>query len=285
VKDGTKVTVSPSKTFVSPIPRDSSTKDYVPETVPDEVSELKAKLQRMEQSLCSQYDIIKKLESRVAKVEADQILLESRSVVKDAVISTLRQQVIHLQQYTRRYSVTISGIDRKYNEKPADLKQEVAEIIGETNSPINIDDVDKLHRNGPRRGKKQEVIVRFKSHSAKESFYRSRKSIKRENIKVRPSLTQARKDLLHESQDVIRDMFPPETTSEKNPPEFVMADIHGNIQVKMSHKTRNGLFFTFNTIEELLQVIQRNQTIARDNDGNNSDAGSSSDDMGFGLFD
>ena len=80
-----------------------------------------------------------------------------------------------LQQYTRRYSVVVSGIEKKRGEKFEDLKKEIEGLVEKVQSSTTMEDVDKFHRNGPNRDGEQEVIVRFKSHSAKEAFYRKRK--------------------------------------------------------------------------------------------------------------
>ena len=38
-----------------------------------------------------------------------------------------------------------------------------------------MEDVDKLHRVGPPKQGKQDIIVRFKSHTAKENFFKRKK--------------------------------------------------------------------------------------------------------------
>ena len=48
---------------------------------------------------------------------------------------------------------------------------------------------------------------------------------------------------------------------ERNPPEFVMANIHGELQVKLKKKSRHGLFVTFNSIDQLVYIIREAQVI------------------------
>ena len=55
-------------------------------------------------------------------------------------------------------------------------------ILKEAASSTKMEDVDKLHRVGPPKPGKQDIIVRFKSHTAKENFFKRKKYIK--NIKV-----------------------------------------------------------------------------------------------------
>jgi hypothetical protein len=141
--------------------------------------------------------------------------------------------------------------------------------------------VDKFHRNGPIDGKNQEIIVRFKSHAAKEIFYKERKNIDT-RIKIRPSLAPGRKRLLNESVNFVNDVY--SNSNMENPPDFVYADVHGNLKLKMTKKTKKGLFFNFNSLEQLRFLIDVNQdhldrspVVDRANDADPND-------MGFGAF-
>ena len=78
-----------------------------------------------------------------------------------------------------------------------------------------------------------------------------------------------------------------------NTPEFVFANIHGHVQVKMKKSSKYGLFIDIKSISDLAQVIARandcDQTMiyhhAKEGSwDNNSEESNSDDDMGFGLF-
>ena len=228
-------------------------------------------VQRDEQldSLCeAQDDMLKRIAKLEQKVDYQQSLIS----VKDCVVKALEGELHRLQQYTRRYSVNIVGIPKPRGEKLVDLQKKVEDIITSTDSGISPADIDKLHRNGRAKGEEQDTIVRFKTHAAKEAFYKKRKSIQEthRNILIRPSLSPAQKSLLDDARDFLKtSKF--EDTKCTNPPEFVFANVHGNIQVKMKNETRQGLFFTIRSVQHLTEVIER----AQDSD----------DDMGFDLFD
>ena len=172
----------------------------------------------------------------------------------------MRGEINRLQQYTRRYSVTIAGIPKKREEKPEDLRKIVEELVTEVNqhsaSTTTTADIDKFHRNGPRKGAEQDVILRFKSHSAKEEFYKGRKSLgpERRDIKIRPSLSPAQNNLL---RDAIAYLEMEDMAIYENPPEFVFANVLGQIQVKMKKKCKDGLFITIRSVAHLTQVIQK----------------------------
>ena len=119
--------------------------------------------------------------------------------------------------------------------------------------------VDKYHRNGPVKEGNQEVIVRFRSHSDKEAFYRSRKQVGSPRIKIRPSLSQANKDLLNQAYKFIDKLHDDEDEEEKleNPPHFVMANVHGQIQLKMMKEHEGKIFFPISSMTDLANTISR----------------------------
>ena len=137
---------------------------------------------------------------------------------------------------------------------------------------------------------KQDLIIRFKSHSAKEQFYKNRKSLGEESrVKIRPSLSPRNKTLLHKAEDYLKEIA--DYGGMSNPPDFVLANIHGEIQVKFKEESKKGLFVTFNSIKELSTVIASAQhediDLIIDNDFAAYDVSDldSEDDMGFGQFD
>jgi hypothetical protein len=195
-----------------------------------------------------------KLQANTRELESHQSLMR----VKDCVFEALQKEVYRLQQYTRRYSVVVAGLEKSRGEKPDDLLKKVKDLVVKVDSTTTFEDVDKFHRNGPSRDGEQEVIVRFKSHSAKEQFYRKRKSLAEgSKIKIRPSLSPHNKALLHEAQAYLEENVG--DLPMDNPPEFVFANIHGDIQVKFSRDTKKGMFVNFYSVQELACVIAHAQ--------------------------
>ena len=72
--------------------------------------------------------------------KTDLIIAENK--IKECVITSLQGEVERLQQYTRRYSVVIAGVDRPNNEKPADLKEKVESIVRGVQSETTVADID-----------------------------------------------------------------------------------------------------------------------------------------------
>ena len=70
----------------------------------------------------------------------------------------------------------------------------------------------------------------------------------------------------------------------ENPPDFVYADVHGNLKLKMSKKTKKGFFFNFNSIEQLRFLINVNQEYLDRPPVKDRANEADDDDMGFGAF-
>ena len=202
-------------------------------------------------------EIIYNLQRRIVKLEYEQLHLQSVLFIKDRVTELLRSRVSNNEQYQRRPSLIIKGIDVKPNEN---LRDEVQSLIDESQSTTTYDDVDKYHRNGKREGSSQDIIIRFKWHSAKEDFFKHRKSIPRVKsgtIQIQPHLNSERKKLLAQSKETLK-WYLTSQMEYPNPPEFVLPDVHGNLMVKMKKQTKNGLFVHFNSISELNKIISIN---------------------------
>ena len=112
------------------------------------ISDLQEKLdiqQKLIESLISasadREDIVRKFEDRIRKLERDQMMNGALLVMKDRVLILLSRRITQLEQYTRRYSVIIKGIDKDFNEKPEDLKKKIQSIMDECESSTTFDEV------------------------------------------------------------------------------------------------------------------------------------------------
>lgn len=196
------------------------------------------------------------MELQMRKNESDIERIHSISTLKDNVIVKLQHQINQQEQRSRRPCATIVGIRKRKGESSDDLKTEIVKLLNKTNGKVSLNDVDKFHRDGPRFGAKQDVIIRFRSHSAKESFYKSRKDITgdSETLKIRPSLSKVTKKLLHDANDAVSDY---ERLS--NPPQFVLPDVHGNLMIKFKSESRLGLFVHFDNMDMFRSIVYEAQ--------------------------
>ena len=202
------------------------------------------------------------LEKRITHLEGTLMQNNARLTVRDHVVEALRGEVNRLQQFTRRYCVAVTGIDKQKGENPETLREKVLDLVKDVKSTTNEQDIDKFHRNGPITNvNEQEIIIRFKSHAAKEAFYRARKDLPpaRKEVRIKPSLSQNQKNLLRDAQSFIEQ--PDIMDNDVNPVEFVFANLHGEIQMKLKHKFRGSLFVTFNSVQDLARKLQKVQTV------------------------
>ena len=265
---------------------------------PKDVSKQKLSMAHLQEQINAQTEVINKqsdlINQLVTKVNQQSFELQrhvSLIAIKDCVFAGLQKELHRLQQYTRRYSVVVSGIEKKRGEKREDLLKEVEDLVGKVKSSSTMEDVDKFHRNGPNINGEQDVIIRFKSHSAKEDFYRNRKT-SGGSTRIRPSLSPHSKILLANARDLLKE-YEDKSEFMSNPPEFVLANIHGDIQVKFQKDVKKkGMFFSFDTTEELSCLIANAQHENQERLTNfhraaydeRSEDSNSDDDMGFGLF-
>ena len=215
-------------------------------------------IKQLKEDAANKDNVIKSLEKKLIHLESEMCKSNSLLLIRERVTDELKEQLVNLQQYSRRHSAIIAGVEKRDRESYTDLLKDVTDIINEADSSTTLNDVDKFHRIGPIKEKKQDIVVRFKTHDAKEKFFLRRKHIKRTGIKIRPSLAPARRDLLNEAIDLV------ENYSDKdyqlvNPPHFVYADMHGNLKVKMSKEINGSLFFNFSSIIDLNRIIEKCQ--------------------------
>ena len=114
--------------------------------------------------------------------------------------------------------------------------------------PDLLSSLDKQHRIGKVKivnGKKlQNIIVRFKSHSARYSVYKVRKKAK--NVKISANLTKRRSQLLTTASNAI-------TNIEKV--AFCFSNIHGDLMTRLIEPYNGKHVFPFNSLKELSDLL------------------------------
>ena len=202
---------------------------------PNEFAELKQKINNLE----------KKVVTLEGKVEE----LESYKKVSEHVNMVLSQELDALNQYSRRSNIVMRNIWLPENETNDQLTEKVSTLIkDELNLPSAVKDIDKLHRIGPvkeKNGKKhQNVIIRFRSHKTRYNVFREKKKLK--HVKISANLTKKRGKLLHEAIEFVESI---------NEVDYVFADIHGDLKVKVKKQYKGTNTFKFETFENLKKLL------------------------------
>ena len=107
---------------------------------------------------------------------------------------------------------------------------------------------DKIHRHGKVNGTKQNVIVRFRPHQYPSDLYYAQKIIKNRNIKLKPSLTKKRTELLRKAIERIED-------DNTQGIQFIYADFNGTIQIRMNEIFREIYVRTIDSIEHVICAL------------------------------
>ena len=138
------------------------------------------------------------------------------------------------------------------NESVEQVEDKVRKFMGTMGLPSLANELDKSHRLGPTKninGKNhQDIIVRFKSHSARYAVYNKRKSLP--NIRISPNLTKKRGKLLSNAVELTENI-------QTNDWGFVFANSHGDLLVRLKDKYEGKHYHSFNSIECLADKLKQ----------------------------
>lgn len=123
-------------------------------------------------------------------------------------INALESKQDRAHQYSRRYSVRVSGIAETRGENTDDVVSALAEAIG---ANITLDEIDRSHRVGeirPGSTKSRDILVKFATYRARQKLFKKRSSLKNSEYKrcfVNEDLTKKRNTLFFEARKLKRD--------------------------------------------------------------------------------
>jgi cell division septum initiation protein DivIVA len=120
-------------------------------------------------------------------------LKETRAIVnsRDERISDLERKAEEAQQYSRRYSLRITGLFPFLNDN---YRQLVVDLARDMAIDVSLSDIDRAHPAGKDR---KQLIVRFTNYSARFAMYSNRRKLKdiRRNVYINEDLTAQRYEL------------------------------------------------------------------------------------------
>ena len=130
-------------------------------------------------------DDLAQLKAEVAWLCADMNMMKQEMIATKHENNILKREVDRLEQYGRHHSVVIRGIPAVENETTAELTEKVKHILRTALSITSefVKDFEKTHRIGKvfeteEGERRQDVILRMKSHSARYNIYDTRKKSK-----------------------------------------------------------------------------------------------------------
>ena len=202
------------------------------------VAELKQQVESMEARITYLETSNKSLEDKIEK-------LDSRLHISEHVSEQLSIDLDRLDQYHRRSNVIVRDVFLPERESVEDVAKHINKTIAkDLGLPKLVSSIDKVHRVGKIReknGKKmQNIIVRFKNHSARYSVYNERKKAK--NVKINPNLTPKRSNLLSNASNAVEQV---------NNVHFCFANIHGDLNFRLVEPYNGKHVFPFNSMKQL----------------------------------
>lgn len=224
-------------------------------TTKDATAELKRQLETLQNKVNKLTTRNKNLEDRCdiienknSKLEEKIEALESKLAISEIVTDKLSNELDRLDQYHRRNNVMLKNINLNEDESQEDLKEIVFGVLkDEMNLDDNIiKDIDKFHRSGFVKkyndSKKQNIIIRFKSHKSRYSCLEKKKNAKSGTLS--PNLTKKRGKILYDASNIIKE-------KKIDSIAFVFANYHGDLQVRLAAPYENKQVFPFNSLKEL----------------------------------
>ena len=198
---------------------------------------------------------MEELQKHVVKLEQRLEEVESKAEITSRINDALVKEIDRLEQYERRHSVVIRGVAHDANETIEQLYGKVKKVVS-NQLQLGEDfekDFDKTHRIGPvfktnEGGERQDIIVRFKSHSSRYKVYNNRKKINKERSKIRiaPSLTNFRRKLLKNARDAYE---------QEDHVDCIFCDQHGDLKIKFKNNVDGKLYHTFCNSDEISKLV------------------------------
>lgn len=167
------------------------------------VSTFKTQIESMVEQIAN--SVFSKLTCKLESLEkANEDLAKENADLKSKLCS-LETTTDHLEQYSRRNSIRISGIKELPSENTDEIVLQIVKAVG---SDIVLGDIDRSHRVGkPNPRKPRDVIVKFATYRARQKVYRSRALLKDKgypNTFINEDLTRRRSSMLFKARQLVK---------------------------------------------------------------------------------
>ena len=180
-------------------------------------------------------------------------------------LETMDTKVDHLESYSRRPCLRITGLAVNDDESKQDVTNLVMGCLQDINANVPVDHVDRIHRVGEARFNKfskqneQDIIIKFKDWEERCTVYKNRP--RWHKISRDPSMKKAARrfsiklDLSHKRNKLLNYAIELKKNANVNSPvEYVFADINCNLVCKLN----TGSFKYFNSESEIIDIISVN---------------------------
>ena len=193
---------------------------------------------------------IKKRDEIIDNLKTRINVLESKSAINDIEMEHLRLKVDDNEQYSRRHSLRLIGMEKKkFKETPEEILQEVYKEMDHLDAPIDEQEIDRAHRSGLKYkddyGKwQQPVLLKFNSWDARNRMYRLRKY---SHFYMKADLTVRKEHVFNYAKEEIRK----KDSLANKLINYVFVDANSTLMAF----TVTGRFLSFNTEAEFNSIM------------------------------
>lgn len=177
-------------------------KDTIKEQLPDMANDIVSKV------ITGLNERISRLETENERLDKDIKSLRKENKTLKTTVCKLEKAVDAGEQYSRRNSLRMSGVEESNTENTDTIVLDVARAIG---SEVDINEIDRSHRVGkPKVGKNRDIIIKFATYRARQKLYSHRTALKDSGyagIFLNEDLTKPRMNLLYLARVKVRGRY------------------------------------------------------------------------------
>ena len=184
-----------------------------------------------------------KLSSTVTLLQKHVNTLKETNVALQEKCKNLEHFVECNEQYSRRTCLRITNIPCEKDETLEKVLEKVKKLVNEAGVDIPNSNIDRAHRIGSKKDKKQAIIVKFTTFRHCTLLFRARRKLK-DGAKLHVDLSKKRFKFLLDAQKYVENV---------GEVQFVYADVNCNLKVIRS--SNEETFFT--SMQEFGDILDK----------------------------
>ena len=179
--------------------------EKISEVIRGEMIPLHANIDKMKKELASA-SALTDLQATLGALRAEIKTKDAKILALEGKVSALESSMDDLEQYTRRNSVRLYGLPETEGEETTAATVNALNENLLLDPPLTTQEIDRLHRVGPRGDKPRPVLIKFATYRSRHRVYANRKALYSENSNVRlylnEDLTRRRAQLLAKARSL-----------------------------------------------------------------------------------
>jgi len=151
----------------------------------ENLKHLPHQLKNMQKQLACMTEEMQGIKLAMHNLETENKKLKQQKVHLENQVLNLGNQINDLEQYGCRQNLEIQGVAMNDYQETQELEQKVLSVLQHVDGSIDKDDIDVMHRLGPRKNKKTQkqdmppsIIARFISRKERNALFKARKNLK-----------------------------------------------------------------------------------------------------------